>query len=60
MASDWVSATFVDTILRNDAVYIAGIKNNTRATVVVRPGVARAMRGSSYQLTRLKIVANNI
>ena len=29
----WVSVRFVDAILRDDGVYIAGIKNNTRATV---------------------------
>ena len=29
----WVSAMFTDAILRDDGVYIAGIKNNTRATV---------------------------
>ena len=38
----------------------AGIKNNTRATVGVRPGVARGMCGLGYQLTQLKVVADNI
>ena len=37
----------------------AGIKNNTRATVVVIPGVAREMCRFGYQLTQLKVVANN-
>ena len=30
--TECVSARFADAILRNDGVYIAGIKNNTRTT----------------------------
>ena len=33
MVSGCASARYTDTILRDDGVYIAGIKNNTRATV---------------------------
>ena len=30
----WVSAMYANAILRDDGVYIVGIKNNTRATMV--------------------------
>ena len=32
IATQWVSAMFAVAILRDDEVYIAGIKNNTRTT----------------------------
>ena len=35
IATLWVSAIFAVVILRDDEVYIASIKNNTRATIIV-------------------------
>jgi hypothetical protein len=45
----WVSGRFADAILRNDGVYIAGIKNNTRTTVDHSAG--------SELITKLYVVA---
>ena len=45
----WVTGRFADAILRNDGVYIAGIKNNTRATV-------ECSAGSEF-ITKLYVVA---
>ena len=45
----WVSGRFADAILRNDGVYIVGIKNNTRTTVNHSAG--------SELITKLYVVA---